>query len=37
VIERGERIAQVVFVQYYTGDDVPLDERTGGLGSTGGK
>ena len=35
VIERGERIAQVVFVQYYTGDDVPLDERVGGLGSTG--
>ena len=35
VIEKNERIAQVVFVQYYTGDDVPLDERTGGLGSTG--
>jgi dUTP pyrophosphatase len=35
VIERGERIAQVVFVQYFTGDDVQLDERVGGLGSTG--
>ena len=35
VIEKGERIAQVVFVQYFTGDDVPLEDRVGGLGSTG--
>ena len=37
VIEKGERIAQVVFVQYFTGDDVPLEDRVGGLGSTGDK
>ena len=35
VIERGERIAQLVFVEYFTGDDVPLADRVGGLGNTG--
>ena len=35
VIEKGERIAQVVFVQYFTGYDVPVKSRVGGLGSTG--
>lgn len=35
VIEKGERIAQVVFVQYFTGNDVPVKSRVGGLGSTG--
>jgi dUTP pyrophosphatase len=35
VIEAGDRIAQLVFVPFVVGDDVPVDERTGGLGSTG--
>lgn len=35
VIEKGERIAQLVFVEYKTGFDAPQDERVGGLGSTG--
>jgi dUTP pyrophosphatase len=35
VIEKGERIAQLVFVEYKTGVDAPQDERVGGLGSTG--
>ncbi len=35
VVEKGERIAQVVFVHYFTGDDVPVKSRVGGLGSTG--
>ena len=36
-IERGERIAQGIFSQYYiTDDDKPLsDIRTGGVGSSG--
>jgi dUTP pyrophosphatase len=35
VIEAGDRIAQLVFVTLVVGDDIPADERTGGLGSTG--
>jgi dUTP pyrophosphatase len=35
IIEAGDRIAQLVFTPFVVGDDVPADERTGGLGSTG--
>ena len=35
VIEAGDRIAQLVFVPFVVNDDVPVSERTGGLGSTG--
>jgi dUTP pyrophosphatase len=35
VIEAGDRIAQLVFTPFVVGDDVPADERQGGLGSTG--
>ena len=35
VIEAGDRIAQLVFVPFVVGGDIPADERTGGLGSTG--
>ena len=35
-IEKGERIGQGVFLQYYlTEDDASGGERTGGIGSTG--
>lgn len=35
IIEAGDRIAQLVFTPFVVGDDVPADERQGGLGSTG--
>lgn len=35
IIEKGQRIAQLVFVPYCTGADVSMDQRVGGLGSTG--
>ena len=35
VIAAGDRIAQLVFVPFVVGDDIPADERIGGLGSTG--
>lgn len=36
VIQKGERIAQGIFMRYYTTDnDVATGERTGGIGSTG--
>jgi dUTP pyrophosphatase len=35
IIEAGDRIAQLVFTPFVLGDDIPVDERQGGLGSTG--
>jgi dUTP pyrophosphatase len=35
IIEAGDRIAQLVFTPFVVGDDIPADERIGGLGSTG--
>lgn len=36
-LEKGDRIAQLIFLPFYTmvGEKVPVKERTGGIGSTG--
>lgn len=35
VIERGQSFMQGIFMEYKTTGDMPIDERTGGVGSTG--
>lgn len=33
-LQKGERIVQGIFTKYLIGDDTPIEERKGGIGST---
>lgn len=35
IFEKGNKVAQGIFVEYRTTDDLPEEERVGGFGSTG--